>query len=728
MTHHHPNVRDIVEMDGQFYILATSAIADDRDLVLACGDTFAVLDRVGDVTPIGLHEQGLYHEGTRYLSTLLLRLGVRRFLLLSSSVKADNALAAVDLTNPDVFDEGRLALPRGLLHLARTTVLWDHTCCIRLTASNYGQAPIAMPIVLSFDADFADIFEVRGVRRVRRGVRLPPEVTRSQIVLGYRGLDDVVRETRVTIEPAASECLPESARIDLSLEPGAEACWDITLACERRGADRSRVGFVGALDSRSDELRTRRSEFCDIITSNQEFNGWLEQSVADLSMISAATPEGPFPYAGVPWFSTPFGRDALLTAFECLWANPTMARAVLRYLADTQALVDDPDQDAQPGKILHEARGGEMANLGEVPFGRYYGSHDATPLFVMLAAAYYETTGDRAFVDSLEPHIDRALAWIERDGDPDRDGFLEYARHSPDGLVHQGWKDSHDAVFHDDGRAADAPIAICEVQAYAYAAWRGAAALAQVRGDLPRAAALLARADAMRDRFDAAFWWEEAGTYALALDGQKQPCRVRSSNAGHVLFAGLAKTERAPLVARALRGADSFSGWGVRTLSTHERRYNPMSYHNGSVWPHDNALIAYGLAKYGQSNDALAILTGLFDASLHVGLHRLPELFCGFRRRAGESPTLYPVACSPQAWAAGSVFLLLQAALGLDVCASERRLTFRRARLPEFLQRVYLRNLRVGDAALDLTLSRHTGGVSIEVNRREGEVEIVAIK
>jgi glycogen debranching enzyme len=728
MSQHHPNVRDIVEMDGQFYILATSAYGDDRDLVLACGETFAVLDRVGDITPIGLHKQGLYHEGTRFLSTLLLRLGVRRLLLLSSSVRSDNALAAVDLTNPDLFDGDHLVLPRGRLHLSRATVLWDNACTIRLVAANYSEDPIALPVVLSVDSDFADIFEVRGARRVERGGRLPAEVTRESLVLGYRGRDEVIRQTRVTVDPEPSAVQAGSVRVDLALDPGAECRIDITVSCERSGADRSRVAFGDALDQRTDDLRSRRSEFCDVVTSNQQFNGWLERSVADLSMITADTPAGPYPYAGVPWFSTPFGRDGLITAFECLWANPALARGVLRYLADTQAIVEDHDQDAQPGKILHEARGGEMANLREVPFGRYYGSHDATPLFVMLAAAYYEATADRAFIESLMPHVDRALAWMERHGDPDRDGFLEYCRHSPDGLVHQGWKDSHDAVFHGDGQAALAPIALCEVQAYAYAAWRGAAALFEMRGDDTRAATLFARAEALRERFDTDFWWEDGGTYALALDGQKRPCRVRSSNAGHALFTGIAKPARAARVVDALRAPDSFSGWGIRTLSVLERRYNPMSYHNGSVWPHDNALIAMGLSRYGFRRDALTILGGLFDASLHVGLHRMPELFCGFPRRPGESPTLYPVACAPQAWAAASVFMLLQAALGMEISAPEKRLTLRRARLPDFLQRVYIRGLKVGDATLDLTLFRNPGDVSIEVNRRDDDIEIVTIK
>jgi glycogen debranching enzyme len=386
-----------------------------------------------------------------------------------------------------------------------------------------------------------------------------------------------------------------------------------------------------------------------------------------------------------------------------------------------------PEQDAEPGKILHEARGGEMAALREIPFGRYYGSVDATPLFVALAGAYYEHTADRAFVESIWPNVEAALGWVDTYGDPDGDGFVEYQRRTPDGLVQQGWKDSHDSVFHSDGTLAEAPIALCEVQGYVYAAKRYAAELARALGRWDRAAQLARQAERLRERFEDVFWCEGLSTYALALDGKKRPCRVKTSNAGQCLFTGIVSPERALRVAETLLNEASFSGWGIRTVAASEARYNPMSYHNGSIWPHDNALIAYGLGRYRLPEAASRVLTGMFDASLFVDLHRMPELFCGFPRRAGQGPTLYPVACAPQAWSAATVFMLLQACLGMRIEATLRRIFFSHPLLPESLQEVELFGLRVGDASIDLRLERHDHDVGVNVLRRDGDVEVVAV-
>lgn len=369
-----------------------------------------------------------------------------------------------------------------------------------------------------------------------------------------------------------------------------------------------------------------------------------------------------------------------------------------------------------------------MAALGEIPFGRYYGSADATPLFVMLAHEYFERTADLAFIDRLWPHILAALDWMDQFGDIDGDGFIEYARRSQSGLVQQGWKDSYDSVFHDDGSLAEAPIAVCEIQGYAYAAWNGAARLASARGDERQAERWHERANALRSQFEQAFWCEDLGSYALALDGHKRRCRVHTSNPGHCLFTGIVSPEHARLLADTLMSEESFAGWGIRTVAAAEARYNPMSYHNGSIWPHDNAIIAAGFARYGFPAPATRVMGALFDLSQAVDLHRLPELICGFHRRGGEYPTLYPVACAPQAWAAGAVYLLLQACLGLRIDAAQRRVSFSRAALPETLEWLRIANLSIAGASVDLLLTRHAYDVGVTVLRRDGDVEIVSVK
>ncbi len=721
-------MEDIIRVKDQFYILATSSRVDDRTRVLKHGETFAVFDRYGDIEQVGLKELGIYHEGTRFLSRLTLSLGKDRPLLLSSTIKEDNALLAVDLTNPDVSLNGQVVVPRGTLHLFRCKFLWEGVCYERLRIWNYGLFPVEVSFSFQFDADFADIFEVRGLTRERRGQRLETVVEEGGIVLAYKGLDGLIRRTRLECSPRPKEVSGSEVHYEVRLQPKGKATFFLTVACELAETPPPRPSYNMAFKHATRALKHAKTQDCEIYTSNEQFNDWLNRSLADLHMMITDTPEGPYPYAGVPWFSTAFGRDGIITALECLWVNPWIARGVLAYLASTQATEVLPEQDAQPGKILHETRRGEMAALGEIPFGRYYGSVDATPLFVMLAGAYYERTGDLAFIESIWPHIERALAWIDTYGDMDGDGFVEYLRLSPKGLAHQGWKDSKDSVFHEDGTLAEGPIALCEVQGYVYAAKRMASELASALGHRERADELSHQAQALQERFEQVFWCEELSTYVLALDGKKRPCRVRTSNAGHCLFTGIANREHARRVTLTLLGSDSFSGWGIRTVAASEVRYNPMSYHNGSVWPHDNALIAYGMARYGFKEAALKILTGLFDASLFVDLHRLPELFCGFSRRPGEGPTLYPIACAPQSWSAAAVFLLLQACLGLSINAPKARIYFSHPLLPAFLQEVRIKNLKVGKAIVDLSLQRHPQDVGINVIRREGQVEIVAVK
>jgi glycogen debranching enzyme len=718
---------EVVTLQENFYILATSSRADDRTRVLKHDDMFAVFDRFGDVQPVGVGEQGLYNHGTRFLSRLELRVGGRRPLLLSSTVKEENDLLAVDLTNPDIASrDGTLLLPRGQVHVFRTKFLWRGVCHERLRVSSFGLAAVDVDVTLQFDADFADIFEVRGIKRERRGRLLDPHVDAAAVTLSYRGLDDVVHRTRLAFDPPPAEVSPGFARFHVHLPPQGTSSIFVAVGCDARDASPSanEPSFAG-LQAELHKLQGRQSL---IRSSNAQLNEWLSRSMADLHTMITSTDVGPYPYAGIPWFSAPFGRDGIITALELLWLDPEVARGVLTYLAATQATETIPEQDAQPGKILHEARRGEMAALGEVPFGRYYGSVDATPLFVMLAGAYFHRTADRDLMAQLWPNIERALRWIDTDGDADGDGFVEYQRQRPTGLVVQGWKDSNDSVFHRDGALAEGPIALCEVQGYVYAAHEAAARIAAALGHEGAAAEQRRKAHAMQERFEERFWCDPLGTYALALDGEKRPCEVRASNAGHALYTGIASRERARRTALTLLDDAHFSGWGIRTVASSEARYNPMSYHNGSVWPHDNAIIAAGFARYQLRDLVLRPLEGLFAASLFFDLHRLPELFCGFARRPGEGPTLYPIACAPQAWAAGSVFLFLQACLGIDVDGHRRQVSFTHPVLPESLPQLRISNLRIGDGAVDLLIENHPHDVGITVLRRRGSVGVVVVK
>jgi glycogen debranching enzyme len=719
--------REVIEVENEYYILAGSTLADDRNRVLKHGETFAVFDEHGDIKPVGLGEEGVYHDGTRYLSSLILRLNRKRPLLLSSTVKNDNAFLAVDLTNPDIVVNGQVVVPRGTLHIERTKFLWNAACHERIRVCNFSLAPVDASISLHFAADFVDIFEVRGAKRSRRGQMLEPARTASALVLGYQGLDGVLRRARLELSPSPQASSSTEARYDFSLGRNESTTIDWSLTCEAGPATANRLTYDDAAQAAQGSLRSNRKGSCAIHTSNAMFNEWVNRAIADLDMMTTETPEGPYPYAGVPWFSTSFGRDGIITALELLWFDPSLARGVARFLAANQAEEDNPEQDAEPGKILHELRRGEMAALGEIPFGLYYGSVDSTPLFIMLAAAYYERTGDKSFIATIWPNIERALHWIDAYGDLDGDGFVEYRRRSSKGLTQQGWKDSQDSVFHADGTLAEPPIALCEVQGYVYAAKRGAAKLAGALGQTWRAEKLMQDAESLRERFDQAFWCEELSTYAIALDGEKRPCRVRSSNAGHCLWTGIAETQHGRRAGQNLLEPTSFSSWGIRTVAASEVRYNPMSYHNGSVWPHDNAIIAQGLARYGMGELALQVFGGLFDASLYIDLKRIPELFCGFERRAGEGPTLYPVACAPQSWAAGAVFLLLQACTGLSVEGVESRVSFAHPLLPEFLREVHIDNIKVGGATVDVRLQRHQTDVGVEVPSRQGKVQVVVV-
>ncbi|MFC7737725.1 glycogen debranching N-terminal domain-containing protein [Roseomonas sp. GCM10028921] len=723
------------EDEGSWAVTATAAtaLALYRPRTLKNGSSFLVLDHFGDAQALGATAEGLFHEDTRFLSRLSLRLAGLRPLLLSSAVSADNTVLSVNLTNPDIPLAPDRKLMRDTVHVERQMVLGSGIVRERVTLRNFGDSHLSSEMSLTFAADFADIFEVRGQTRARRGERRAAEARPDgSLVLSYVGLDGVERRTRLRFDPPPEGGPGRDNRWPLELAPGAQRVIEVSVLCEtgpEPGEPSQPPGFDGLLAGIRAWSSARGAERAIVSSSNEAFNGWFARSESDLTMLTTQTASGPFPYAGIPWFSCPFGRDSLITALQCLWADPELARGVLRYHAKLQATELDPARDAEPGKILHESRKGEMASLREVPFGRYYGSVDSTPLFVLLAAEYADRTGDLALIREIWPNLVAALRWIERHGDIDGDLLLEYDRQSVNGLINQGWKDSWDSVFHDDGRLAEAPIALIEVQAYAEAAWRGAGRLARALGHENEAEVWADRAASLRARVDEAFWMEDLSTYALALDGEKRPCRVRSSNAGHALLTGLPSPDRARRIAQTLMAPESFSGWGIRTIAEGESRYNPMSYHNGSVWPHDNGLIALGMKRYGLNAQLERLLTGIYDSALSVDMHRLPELFCGFARRPGEGPTAYPVACLPQAWAAATAYATLGAMLGVCFRPEDNVIRFHRPFLPSWLEELRIENLRLGAAAVDVRLRRHEadGGVSLNLLRRRGAVEIAVI-
>ena len=714
-----------VEIENKFYILAESSQSEDRAMVLKQGDSFGVFDRNGDIAHLGRQGSfGLYHEGTRFLSKMDLSIEGKRPLLLSSNLREENELLIVDLTNPDYQKKNGELLHKGVVHMLRTKFLWNGVCYERIRFSNFELEPVEFTISLKFDADYADIFEVRGIPRDKKGEVLREESGKDCLLLSYQGLDKIRRNTRISFSPQPDRIMNKEVQHKISLNSQEEFDLFIGIAFEIGAQKPAIQEYEQAHDQMIEVLEKGKKNTTCISTDNESFNEWIERSQADLNTMLTQTELGLYPYAGVPWYSTPFGRDGIITAFMCLLINPEITKGVLYYLAKTQAREHSDFQDAEPGKIFHEKRGGEMAELGEVPFKLYYGTIDATPLFVSLAWAYYERTDDEETIRSIWDNIKLAIEWIDKYGDLDGDGYVEYQVKSEKGLTNQGWKDSVDSVSHEDGRLADSPIALCEVQAYVFDAKVSAAKLAELFGENGYAERLKKEANTLKENFTRDFWDEEMQVFALALDGHKKPCRVVSSNAGHVLFSGIADREQAKKLSKVLLSEKMFSGWGIRTLATDAKRYNPMSYHNGSIWPHDNAMIAYGLAQYGLKNDVIKVSTGIFDTAMAVDLERLPELFCGFKRRKGEAPTAYPVACSPQAWAIASAFILVQSMLGLKVIAKENLLHFKKPSLPPYIEDITIKNLKVKDKEVVLQVRKQKGEIVVTLLSHEDEIKV----
>jgi glycogen debranching enzyme len=712
-----------IRIGDDYYLLASALAPRGPRLVLSHGDSFAVLDESGDMPLAGHEAAGLFHRDTRFLARFELRIDGELPLLLNAALSDDASELVVYLTNNDQRRGGEIAVQRDTVALLRRTVLADAALFETWTLRNYGSTRTTLHLTLLFEADFADVFELRGIDAGGRGELSSPSVDGGAVRIGYLGRDGIRRTTELRFGPSRWRLTPERGELDVELEPGAETSASVAVFCRVADGAVAPVDAAQALTRLRGERRECLEWFPRIASSREAYDQWLRGSVRDLALLRAVRPTGSYVQAGSPWFATVFGRDGLLTGFATLAFAPELSAGTLRTLAALQGRENDPARDEEPGKIVHECRSGELANIGAIPFGRYYGSVDATPLFVALLGAYADRTADLDLARELWPAAIAAMQWIDRS--LDGRGYLAYQRRTPKGLINQGWKDSHDAISHADGRLAEPPIALAEVQGYVYAARRALAGLARRLGHPGEADAWEREAASLAERFARDFWCPGEDVYAIALDGAGQPCRVVNSNTGHCLFAGIADRERAARVVARLMREDCFCGWGVRTLSARERRYNPMSYHNGSVWPHDNAVIAAGFARYGFTGRAAELLTALFDASQELEDRRLPELFCGFDRSERQQPVPYPVACRPQAWAAASAFLLLQAALGLSIDAWKRRVTFTQTMLPSWLDHLEIRGLRVREARLDLRMTRGRRGAAVEILGKEGDVDVV---
>jgi glycogen debranching enzyme len=728
MTSAHDD-RAVGAADGRDLGGAPAIVADARDdlLALKAGAGFACVRLDGDMRAGSVSGDGFYSEDTRHLSELQLTIGGAAPVVLSSTLESAHH-AVVHGTTLALRDGPDLLVPQGALSVRRTLLVADRLYH-RVTMRSFASGPIETAVELSLGADFADVFAVRGLEEEPTGRVLPPRRDGPRIRFSYRAADGERRETAVELDPPPEELTLEGGRAQatwrVALSPGEESSLEVAVeALHRRRRRRSRPLEQVAVEL--DEEHQAWVSRCTRIRSDDEpFDRVVACSVRDLGALMMPLDGDALPAAGIPWYVAAFGRDSLLTACEALMVNPQVARGTLLALARLQATEDDPWREAEPGKIPHELRAGELARTGRVPHSPYFGTADATPLFLMLAGHFYRWTADLETMTRLRPAFDAALHWIDEWGDRDGDGFVEYERRSPEGLVNHGWKDSADSVVHADGSLAEGPIALVEVQGYVYEAKLRIAEVYDALGEREHAERLRTQAAALRAAFNDAFWDAEEGFLVLALDGGKAQVRSVASNAAHCLYCGIVDDEKAPQIAERLMAPDMFCGWGIRTLSSDSVAYNPMSYHNGSVWPHDNAIAAAGLKRYGFDEAAARIADGLFDMAAGARDHRLPELFCGFDRSESSSIVPYPVACVPQAWAAAAPLLLVQSLLGITAHAPENGLTVSRPRLPERLGSLDVAGIRVGDAHASVSFTR-TGpeGTAFALRAVEGDLQV----
>lgn len=694
-----------------------------NNLTLIDGKTFLSTTVAGDVHPPGAPDVGFFHRDTRFLSQLEFRIDGHRAVVLSSSTEKTFA-SQIELTTGNITLRDSFDLPENTVHIRREQLLANDVFFDHFTFENFNLKPVDFTVELLFEADFVDVFQVRGVARQIHGQYYEPIVQSDRLIFAYRGRDSVFRQTVVEMSPKPDALEGKCARWQIHLEPLKKVHIEVHIMPEEqddRAQETRDKNFGNNLRHRREAFRSWESHSTHFDSSNDVFDAALRTATGDFHALLIPNGNEHIIAAGIPWFATIFGRDSIIAAFQTLSLNPQLAIDTLRVLARYQGEELNDWQDEEPGKILHEYREGEMTRCGEMPFGPYYGSIDSTPLWLILLSETFNWTADEELVTELLPAAYKALDWMDRFGDLDNDGFIEYKRRSPKGLINEGWKDSWDANMHKDGSVAQPPIALSEVQGYVYDAKYRMASLLRHFGDTHRADRLKREAHDLARRFDRAYWMPEQSFYAMALDSKKQQLRVISSNPGHLLFSRIIGRDRARTVTQRLMRPDMFSGWGWRTMSADERVFNPLSYHRGSVWPHDNSLIAHGMALNEFRQPAMQILTTLFQAALNFRDYRLPELFCGVHRREHDEPVHYPVSCSPQAWASGAMFLILTSILGIRPSAHRKELNIINPQLPDWLEYLHVRNLRIGNARVGLDFSRRDHRTFCNVVDVEGD-------
>jgi glycogen debranching enzyme len=698
------------------------------NLTLIDGKTFLATRVSGDIAPPRAPDVGFFHADTRFLSFMELRVGGLRTVLLSSNSEK-TFVSQIELTTNNIHLRDSFDLPENTIHVRREQLLNAEGLLERLTFENFNLNTVEFSVEIEYQADFVDVFQVRGMARKSQGQYFRPIVTDTSIGFYYRGLDNVMRHTHVEMDPAPARIENEVARWTVKLDSLQQVQFNIKVlpAMEGERPAKSSGDFASNLQRRREAYEKWEAQTTRFRSSNDVFDTTLRTAISDFHALQIPEGKEHVIAAGIPWFATMFGRDSIIASYQSLMMDPQLAIETLRVLARYQGKEYNDWQDEEPGKILHEYREGEMTRSGEMPFGPYYGSIDATPLFLILLSETWNWTGDEELVNDLLPAAYRALDWIDKYGDLDGDGFVEYLRRSKRGLLNQGWKDSWDANMHRDGTVAQPPLALVEVQGYVYDAKYRMSSLLRSFGDAERADKLRRDCVDLAKRFEKAYWMPQRGFYAMALDADKKPLEVISSNPGHLLFTRIIGRERARSVVNRLMRPDMFSGWGWRTLSSDEKVYNPLSYHRGSVWPHDNSLIAHGMALNDFRAPVLRIFSTLFQAALTFRDYRLPELFCGMQRREHDVTVHYPVSCSPQAWASGAMFLILGSLLGIRPSAPRKELNIVNPVLPDWIDHLHIRNLRVGKSRVGLDFTRRGERTFCNVVDVEGEKLLVNV-